>query len=390
MIRQHLRYSALLLSVAFFTACSDASAPRKEVPPTSGTLTFDVATTGTDVDADGFLLSIDGGAAQPLAANGSANWSGAAGQHTIAISGLAFNCDLTSVPASASVTVGQTTHVTVSASCTSYLKNAIIYVSEEFGRGEIMAVRPDGSRRVRLTSDQLGYGTPVISPDGQSIAVVVAKPTNGSDGIYIMDRFGKSRTKLVGRSNFDGAPAWSPDGSKLAFRSVTAGPYGDYGRIWVIGRDGSGLRQLTPEVDSTDYKYDDAPSWSVDGTQVLYSHNGDLWLINADGTAPTSLGIAGIYPAWSPDGSKITFSWYVNGKEAVFVADRDGTNVRQVTQPIQQDMWARWSLDGRQLVFSRVQNNIVHLYRVDADGTNVTTLSGTTSNEDSPSWNPGT
>ena len=81
MIRQHLRYSApLLLSFAFFAACSDASAPKQEAPaPTSGTLTFDVATTGTDVDADGFLLSIDGGATQPLAANGSANWSGAAG-----------------------------------------------------------------------------------------------------------------------------------------------------------------------------------------------------------------------------------------------------------------------------------------------------------------------
>src|SRR5215468_5607373 len=80
MIRQHLRRSApLLLSFAFLTACSDAKAPTAPpaaatpatpatpappATPTSGTLAFDVVTTGADVDADGFLLSVDGGAAQ--------------------------------------------------------------------------------------------------------------------------------------------------------------------------------------------------------------------------------------------------------------------------------------------------------------------------------------
>ena len=174
-------------------------------------------------------------------------------------------------------------------------------------------------------------------------------------------------------------------------RSLSPGPYGAYGRIWIVGRDGSGLHQLTPEnTDTTDYTFDDSPTWSPDGTKVLYSHNGKLWLINADGTAPTSLGISGMYPAWSPDGSKIAFTWEANGTYAVFLADRDGTNVRQLTQPIQADEWARWSPDGRQLVFQRVENGILHLFRIDADGTNLTKLSVTPSNEDSPSWNPGT
>jgi Tol biopolymer transport system component len=355
-----------------------------------------VLTTGADVDDDGFLLSVDGGTAQPLAANGSTNWAGAAGQHTIAISGLAFNCDLTKVPASASVTLGQTMHVTIGASCTPYLQNAILYTSEEFGLGEIMAMRPDGSRRVRLTTDQLAYAMPVVSPDGQSIAAAqgswVGGTWNGFDGIYLFDRFGKSRKKLVGRSNFDGSPAWSPDGTRLAFRSMMPGPYGEYGRIWIVGRDGSGLHQLTPEnADSTDYTFDDSPTWSPDGKQVLYNHNGELWLINADGSAPTALGVSGSWPAWSPDGSKIAFTSAGGGPTlAVWVANRDGTNVRKLTTPIQQDGWARWSLDGKQLVFTRVENNVSHLYRMDADGTNMTKLSISPKNEDSPSWNPGT
>jgi Tol biopolymer transport system component len=214
---------------------------------------------------------------------------------------------------------------------------------------------------------------------------------NGWGGIYLLDRFGKTRTKLVVRSGFDGSPAWSPDGRTLAFRSEMPGPYGNYGRIWVIGRDGSGLRQLTPEnADSTDYTYDDSPTWSPDGTKVLYSHNGNLWTINPDGTAPTSLGIAGMYPAWSPDGNKITFTWYAGQKMAVFVADRSGANVKQLTTPIQQDEWTRWSPDGRQLVFERVENNAFQLYRIDADGTNLTKLSTAPRSESGASWNPGT
>jgi hypothetical protein len=397
MISQHLRRSTpLLLSFALFAACSkDATAPREDPKPTSGTLAFDVVTTGADVDADGFLLSVDGGAAQSLAANGSTNWSGTAGQHAIVISGLAFNCDLTTVPASASVTLGQTTHVTVSARCTPYLQNAIVYTSEEFGLAEIMAIRPDGSRSVRLTTDQIVYSMPVVSPDGQSFAAVVGSwigtTWNGSDGIYLFDRFGKSRKKLVGRSDFDGSPAWSPDGTKLAFRSESPGPYGKYGRIWIVGRDGSDLHQLTPEnADTTDYTYDDSPTWSPDGKQVLYTHSGELWVINVDGTAPTFLGLEGMYLAWSPDGSKIAFTWYADQQEAVFVADRNGANVRQVTTPIQHDLWARWSPDGKQLVFMRVESNVSHLYRMDVDGTKVTKLTTSTANEDYPSWNPGT
>jgi len=394
MIRQHLRRSAPLLAIFLLASCSGDATPI--TPATTGTITFDVVTTGPDVDADGYLLSIDGGENQPLTANGSTSWTtGAEGGHTIAVSGLAFNCELTSVPATVAVTLSLTTHVAIRASCTPYLQNAIVYMSSEFGTAAITAMRPDGTRRVQITTDQLPYSTPVVSPDGHSVAVAVGFGPggiwNGTDGIYILDCFGKTRTKVAGRSSLDGTPAWSPDGTKLAFRSESPGPWGAYGRIWVVGRDGSGLHQLTPEnADTTDYTFDDSPTWSPDGTQVLYSHNGKLWLINADGTAPTSLGISGMYPAWSPDGSKIAFTWEANGTYAVFIADRDGTNVRQVTQPIQQDDFARWSPDGRQLVFQRVENGILHLFRIDADGSNLTKLSVTPSNEDSPSWNPGT
>jgi hypothetical protein len=132
---------ALILLTAGLAACGGDST----APPTTGTLEFNVVTTGVDIDADGFLLDVDG---QPrvLPANGTVSFSAVPGAHTVSIiSGFAFNCDLTAVPGSSvNVVLAQTTRVDVGADCTPYLRKAILYTSEEFG-GALMAMRPDGS-----------------------------------------------------------------------------------------------------------------------------------------------------------------------------------------------------------------------------------------------------
>jgi len=377
------RWTALLL-LTVLSACSDSTAP------TTGTLEANVVTTGTDLAADGYLLNVDGGPDHIIAANSTWSLTTGPGSHPIIFGGLAFNCDLTtSVPTSANVTVGQTTRVDVRANCTPFLSNAILYTSDAFGFGEVMVMRPDGSRKTRLTTDQAIYAGPVPSPDGQTIAVP-SRVGGAWDGIYLLDRFGKGRTKLVGRSDFDGSPAWSPDGSKIAFRSELPGPFGPYGRIFVINRDGTGLRQLTPEVEPTDYMYDDWPSWSPDGTKVLFSRMGTLHVINADGTGLTSLGLDGSSAAWSPDGAHIAYEGILglspDGARPIFVADANGSNPRRVTMQTFQDGSPRWSADGRQLVFDRAQNGAFQIYKINVDGSGETILSLATASESSPSW----
>jgi hypothetical protein len=369
----------LVLSSVILAACKEATAP------TTGTIALNVSTTGVDLAPGGLVLSVDGAPGQTIPVNGTASWVGGEGAHSLAITGLAFNCDLSAVPGSVNVTLGETTTLDVHVSCAPYLRNAIVYTSEAFGFGEVMVMRADGSRQQRLTTDQAVYASPSVSPDGQLIAV--GSRLGGSwGGIYLLDRFGRQRTKLVGNSNFDGSPAWSPDGTKLAFRSELPGPSGNYGRIWIVSRDGSNLRQLTPET--TDYTYDDGPSWSPDGSQIVYSHNGVLTVINVDGTAPTSLGINGMYPAWSPDGTRIAYYWYAGNVTAAYVADRNGANARQLISPTEGDQYPQWSPDGRQLTFDRIEGGVFHVYKMAADGTAITKLSRVPQNELRARWSP--
>jgi Tol biopolymer transport system component len=392
MTRCHRLAIALGILTAILSACGGDSSSIAPPPPTTGTLEFNVVTTGTDIDADGFVVDIDG-QSRILPANGTLSISALPGAHQLSTSGFAFNCDLIAAPTSANVVLATTTRLDVQATCTPYLSNAILFTTTLFGVPEVMAMRPDGSRRIRLTTDLLGYMAPVVSPDGQYIAVSSGSPGAPWDGIYLLDRFGKGRRKLVGRSNFDGMPAWSPDGTKLAFRSAIHTSGGDRDRIFIVNRDGTGLRQLTPE--STDPNlniFDEAPSWSPDGSRLLFQRSAELSFINADGTGLVSTGVIGDNPSWSRDGTQIAYQGlYVFGSaghDGIFVMDMTFTPHRLLTAGLD-DQMPRWSPDGSQLVFARVEGGLFHLYKMHADGSGLTALlSPTTLSEIWPSWSP--
>jgi TolB protein len=247
-------------------------------------------------------------------------------------------------------------------------------------------MRPDGSRWQRLTTDQAVYTSPAVSPEGQTIAVNSMAGGTTWSGIYLLDRFGKGRTRLAGHSPTDGTPVWSPDGTKLAFGSTLPSQYGDYVRIFVVNRDGTGLRQVSPET--VDWTVDTGPAWSPDGTRIVYSHMGVLTVVNADGTGATSLGIPGQFPAWSPNGARIAYVETANQHQSIFVADQNGANVRQLTTPAEADLEPQWSPDGTQIVFTRVEAGVTHIYKMNADGSGQTKLSIGTQSEWAPRWTP--
>lgn len=91
-------------------------------------------------------------------------------------------------------------------------------------------------------------------------------------------------------------PAWSPASEEIAFVSTESGN----DELWVIHRDGSGMRQLT----QNEWEWDAHPSWSPDGQQIVFFSNrtgtSQLWIMNKDGSGQRLLMDLNSYNDWDP------------------------------------------------------------------------------------------
>jgi Tol biopolymer transport system component len=164
---------------------------------------------------------------------------------------------------------------------------------------------------------------------------------------------GGSQTRLTDSPAFDGDPAVSPDGARIAFTSERDGNR----EVYVMNADGSGQQRLTttggrvssPAFDSVD----ENPSWSPDGTRIAFDStrdgNWELYVMNADGSGQTRLTdhpALDARPVWSPDGRQIAFESEreARGARHVYVMDADGVAPRRLTAGL--DVGADWQALG--------------------------------------------
>ena len=140
---------------------------------------------------------------------------------------------------------------------------------------EIYEMDIDGSNLKRLTTFLQWDTYPSISPDGRKILWrrVLSAGGNSDSGrnseIFIMNRDGSDPVNLSNHPAFDGYPAWSPDGSMIVFASnrTADGTRGNF-HLYIMNADGSHVRRLL-ENDGT---VDDArPAWSPDGTKIAFN-----------------------------------------------------------------------------------------------------------------------
>src|SRR6266487_612528 len=172
--------------------------------------------------------------------------------------------------------------------------NKIAFASDREGQLKIYLINPDGTGLVRLTQGEGEY--PSWSPDGKKIAF--ASSRDGNYEIYVMNADGSNQTRLTNNPAYDMYPAWSPDGQFIAFDTQRDYyPPKDQGageefEIHVMKADGTCDTRLT-----TNAVEDRFPAWSSDGTRLAWEQEGQVAVMYANGTNQMSLG-PGNFPAW--------------------------------------------------------------------------------------------
>jgi len=259
--------------------------------------------------------------------------------------------------------------------------------------GDVFTMSFTGENFRRLTSDPIGGSSPAFSPNGKKIAYVgsAGRRTN----IYVMDADGSNKRLVTderklpsdGKSDFD--PSFSPSGRKIVFSRGEG--YRAYS-LYKINVDGS---DFAPVYEGQ--RVSENPAWSPDGTKIAFNYgpNG-IATVSPEGTGYERIG-SGYDPDWSPDGTRLTFALDEgSGVEAeIYTMKENGTEVTQLTHPDRPFPLNRtsaggpvFSPGGGKIAFHDGRDGDGEIFMINADGTDEKKLTQNRAADFGPAWQP--
>lgn len=219
------------------------------------------------------------------------------------------------------------------------------------GASQIYTMNLDGTVRFQVTHlSGGGPSLPVWSPDGSQIAFVVQ---GGNEvyysSIWVVDANGENPHAVANflMPNYECEEiSWSPHGEGFAFEYDSLGARSC--AIYAINSDGTNMRALT---DHSNYDID--PAWSHDGTKIAFIRRlGDpelyqVFVMNSDGSDQHNVQNTQVYgfsPCWSPDDSQIAYVSYANEEDdcKILIMNADGSNRHNITTNGAIDRFPSW------------------------------------------------
>jgi len=265
----------------------------------------------------------------------------------------------------------------------------IYFVSSRTGSKEIWAMDYDGQNQHAITHLGAISLSPRISPDNSRLAFATLGNQGWSIRMYSLElgRTVSFPAGTVGGSNQ--SPAWSADGTKIAFSSSRSGSPS----IWVSDASGANARRLTsfkgPDV---------SPTWNPrTGTEIAWvsGRTGlpQIYTMDLDGANIQRMTDGGyaISPSWSPNGQALTFSWNrkygpgAPGGQDIYYFDIASKRWLQLTHDSGSNDFPSWSPDSRHIVFERAIGGRTQIWSMLADGTQQQQLTKT-GNNFMPNW----
>jgi Tol biopolymer transport system component/tRNA A-37 threonylcarbamoyl transferase component Bud32 len=202
--------------------------------------------------------------------------------------------------------------------------------------------------------------TPALSPDGDWLAF---STTGKRQNLFVVRKDGTGLRQLTDGDYSDRVPAWSPDGQRLAFYSNRSGKFD----IWTIFPDGSGLQQLTFTPDG----FVVYPVWAPDGKRMIYTiQNRNPFLFELGkpwrGQSPQSLppmsepGMWFAAQSWSPDGRKLA-GIQIRGDGTFMGINVYSVDSRRHNRLTEFGWFPAWLSDSRRLVFHNEADSKIYL-----------------------------
>jgi Tol biopolymer transport system component len=217
----------------------------------------------------------------------------------------------------------------------------LLFQSNKEGNWDIYTVNVDGSGLTRMTDHPKAESSGAFSPDGTRI--LFASDRAGMNELFLMPAAGGEAVQITHQTAAGFRPVWASDGSHILYRASkpASDEDGAPGEFFRIRPDGTGAGTV-----SGGSRREFNPAYSPDGTKLAFDahedgvtwesgREWDVWVMNGDGSGRRNLTAGNKVndwgPSWSPGGKSIVF---LSGQENVYdiyLMDADGTNVRRIT-----------------------------------------------------------